>query len=352
MTMAFQLRVRAGVRASTVVLLTALALTLGAQEVPFHTQSRVVLVPVTVTNDRGGFIDGLQRGDFELLDNGVPQPISAMDTAGTGVAPISLVIAIQSAGVSAPALAKIRRVGSMIVPLVAGEGGAVAVLTFDSLIHVLQDFTSDPAQVDAAFQAAKAEGDTDAHLLDAALLSIRMLRARRNTRRVLLLVSESRDRGSKTKLDEVVRAAAESDVTIYAASYSVYATTFVSKAKDVPPAGDPDFLRVFTEVARLGKTKTVQALAEATGGTTASFTRKAGLEKIVEELGSELHTQYVLSFVPADLSPGYHRLEVRLRNDAAYRVRARPGYQMAVMPDSPAGAFPAAPDELSHPRPE
>jgi len=312
---------------------------LSAQDT-FHTQSREVLVPVTVTDKSGAFVDDLSVSDFELLDDGVPRPIASMDTFGTGVAPISLVIAVQGAGISTPALAKIRHIGSMIVPLITGERGAVAVLAFDSELHLIQDFTSDNDAVANALDAIKPVGDKTARLLDAADNAIHGLAARPNTRRVLLVISESRDRGSKVPLADVVRDAEQTNVSIYAASYSVYATTFVSKPEDVPPAGDPDFLAAFTELARLGKTNTVRALATATGGTVESFTRVHALENIVERLGTELHSQYVLGFVPQTNVPGFHRLEVRLVNQAssssALHVRARPGYEM-IAPDPAPG---------------
>ena len=313
--------------------LVTLALPLVAQDT-FHSQSREVLVPVTITDGKGMFVDGLHTADFQLLDDGVPQHIASMDTFGTVVAPISLVIAVQGAGISAPALAKIRQIGDMIVPLITGDRGAVAVLAFDSELHLVQDFTNDNAAVANALNSVRPVGEKTARMLDAADNAIHGLAARPNTRRVLLRISESRDRGSKTKLATVLSDAEQFNVSIYAASYSVYATTFVSKPEDVPPPGDTDLLAVFTEPARLGKTNTVRALAAATGGTVESFTRVHALQKIVEHLGAELHSQYILGFVPQNNSPGFHRLQVRV-NDTALHVRARPGYQMVAEPAKP-----------------
>ena len=80
------------------------------------------------------------------------------------------------------------------------------------------------------------------------------------------------------------------------------------------------------ELARLGKTNTSEALAVATGGTTFPFTRQKGLETAIEKLGAELHTQYVLSFAPDKVEPGYHHLEVRIARKSDFHIRARPGY--------------------------
>jgi VWFA-related protein len=338
----------------TLLILMGSAAYLCAQDTSFQTQSREVLVPVTVMDHKGGFVDGLSAADFELLDDGVPRRIASMDTFDSGLAPISMIIAVQSAGISAPALDRIRHIGSMIVPLITGERGAAAVLTFDTELHLIQDFTDDNAAVANALDSIKPAGGTTARMLDAAADAIRRLAARKTSRRVLLLISESRDRGSKAHLAEVMREAERFNVAIYAASYSAYATTFLSKPQDVPQdsggvALNPDnsvppsagaggvdggmsILPLLFELARLGKTNTVRALAAATGGTVESFTRERALEAIIEHLGTELHSQYVLGFVPQTSAPGFHRLEVRLVNQTssgtALHVRARPGYEM------------------------
>src|SRR5579862_7976825 len=90
----------------------------------------LVLAPVTVADKKGNFIDGLAASDFVLTDDGVPRQIR-MDTSDTVLAPVAVVVAIQSSGISTPELVKIRRVGGLIKPLVAGDRGQVAVIAFD-----------------------------------------------------------------------------------------------------------------------------------------------------------------------------------------------------------------------------
>src|ERR1035438_1884429 len=67
-------------------------------------------------------------------------------------------------------------------------------------------------------------------MLDAVNSAIEHLAKRPNARRVLLLISESRDRGSQTDLAAVTKAAQSADVSIYAFTYSVLKTAFTSKA--------------------------------------------------------------------------------------------------------------------------
>ena len=67
-------------------------------------------------------------------------------------------------------------------------------------------------------------------MLDAVQSSVEHLRRRPGSRRVLLLISESRDRGSESALEAVTVAAQSADVTVYAATYSALKTAFTSKA--------------------------------------------------------------------------------------------------------------------------
>lgn len=338
----------------------AFAVSLAAQAPRFDVQSRLVQVPVTVTDAEGRVVDGLEASDFLIFDNGRPQT-AIVDTFTTGVAPMALVIAVQSSGISAAALAKVRKIGSMIQPLLTGESGCAALVTFADRVEWEQDCTNDDTALVRAFRRLRPGAvPKRARMLDAAREAIERLRARPNARRVLLVISETRDRGSETELESVVVAAQAAGVTVYAAPFSAFTTAFTTKPSDPAPVRKPvepgpprdgvetpstradvqlppveqrvDLLGAFEELGRLGKTNTTQALTASTGGAMFPFTRQKGLENAIEKLGAELHTQYLLSFVPQAPAPGYHRLEVRVARRGDLRIRARPGYWPAQEP--------------------
>ncbi|MES1257472.1 MAG: VWA domain-containing protein, partial [Acidobacteriota bacterium] len=268
-----------------------------AQERPFRTEIRVVQVPVSVTDAQGRNVDGLKARDFLVLDDGAPQAIE-LDTFGTGVAPISLVIAIQASGVSTPAMVKIRRIGGMIQPLVIGHRGEAAVLTFDNQIKWRQDFTSESDLLQASVRNLKSTSQSQARLFDAVIdAAIRM--KDRKGRKVVLLISESRDRGSEARLEHAIEAVEREGVEVFAAPYSAFANAWIAKPEDLPPPSAPNYLAIFTELFRLAKTNDTQALTRATGGSEYPFLRERAIEKAVESLGVEVHSQYILSFPPA-----------------------------------------------------
>jgi hypothetical protein len=102
-----------------------------------------------VTDHKGHSVDGLRAEDFVVRDEGKVQKIR-MDTSDTVLAPVSVVVAVQASGISAVAIAKIQKVGAMIQPLIAGDRGRAAVITFDSEVTVQQGFTSDGTKIRSA----------------------------------------------------------------------------------------------------------------------------------------------------------------------------------------------------------
>ena len=338
----------------------ALALRLAAQDSRFNARSRLVLVPVTVTDERGRSVNGLEPSDFKLFDNARGRKVT-VDTIGTGVAPIALVIAVQSSGISTPVLEKVRKIGAMIQPLVTGERGCGAVVSFAQTVSWIQECTNNPDLLQRALRQLQPGDHKEAAMLDAVSQSIDHLRKQTNSRRVLLLISESRDRGSKTDRrrhhrgtirrrhdirgnllgsegglhfkspatrqphDKNPQTTPESEVM----STSNGAPASKYNPKTLPEEQRVDIPAVIREVLRLHEANTTQALAAVTGGVTFPFTRQRGLETAIQKFGAELHSQYVLAFAPQDPAPGYHTLDVRLVRSGHFLIRARPGYWSA-----------------------
>src|SRR6185312_6981382 len=171
--------------------------TTSAQERPFQVQTKIVQVPVSVTDQSGRSVDGLSARDFTVLDDGIRQEEVSLDDFSTGLAPISIGIVIQTSAASTPALAKIRRIGSMIQPLIIGQQGAAAVVTFDQNIKWVQDFTSDDDQIRSALENLRASRSEEARMIDA-IAEVAAHMKERKGRKMLLVIGESRDRGSDT----------------------------------------------------------------------------------------------------------------------------------------------------------
>lgn len=305
-----------------------LAMIAFSQNATFRTTAPNVLVPTTVTDAKGMYIDGLSADDFVLLDNGVPQRIR-LDTADSTTIPLAVVFCVQADDVAMAAILKIRKAGAVIQPLIMGERGHAAVVTYASKPTLAQDFASDPEEITRAFRNIVSEDERSAAMLDAVAESATLLAMRPpNERRILVVIGESRDRGSKTRIDDVLKLIERQSITVFPVVYSAYVTPFTTKGSDLPPpsGGGGGLIPMVTETARLAKINAASALAGASGGRKMTFATLHSLEKILGRVGEELHSQYLLSYAPETGQYGYHTVVVKLRDRPTAVVRNRPGY--------------------------
>ena len=101
----------------------------------------------------------------------------------------------------------------MLQPLVLGERGAAAVVTFADEVRVWQEFTSRPEILGSCLRRLEPQGG-GVLLHDAVAQAVDMLSERKSQarRRVVIVVSESKDHGSKTKLADLVTRAQAANV--------------------------------------------------------------------------------------------------------------------------------------------
>jgi Ca-activated chloride channel family protein len=327
----------------TLLLVTAVA-AWAQQNQPFRTKAHEVVVPVTVTTRHGKAVESLTAADFSVLNDGKPQTVRLLSHDSDGL-PIYAVLVLQTNGGAEAALAKIKKTASIISTYITNDMGTgqpsyAAVITVSDDVNITQNFTADADTLHDVFGKLAAKGDSG-RLLDGVNLACDMLAAKpRAARRIIILVSESRDRQSKTHFADVVTKAQRNEIAIYSISYSAYLTPFTQKASDVPPPPDEPglydpasggggfpILAIPLELARLAKVNIAKALPEATGGEHETFTTLRGLELQLTAIGTEIHNRYTLTFVlPEPQAPGYHRLAVTVRGEEDWRVHARNGY--------------------------
>ena len=325
-------------------------------------QVAMVTTPVTVRDSRGVMVHDLDAKNFQVTDNGMAQKISHFDLGGD---PLSLVILVETSSRVEPLMPEITKTGILFTQTVMGPTGEAAVVGFNDSVDKLQDFTTNAETIESTI-ANLGPGTSGLKLYDAMAAGVEMLsdrpqatREKPGRRRVLLILSEAVDEGSQKTLGEVLRQAQLGNVTVYGVGLSTTLAEMRSKPKPPqgtglpvgtlpPPPGVPDTPTL--EENRAGVDLTAAAVwivqhvrgavgghplevaAAATGGASLSTFKDRSIEKAIDEIGGELHSQYTLSYTPTDADlTGYHEIKVSvIRNDAKnLKIRARPGYYLA-----------------------
>jgi len=325
-------------------------------EVPlFRVPVDVVVAPVTVLDRNDDYVDNLQPNQFRLFDNDKEQDIR-VDVA---FQPISMVIAVECNDRVESVLPQIQKIGAMIGPMMIGDQGEASVVAFDSRIRTLQEFTSDQNKITEALKKIHA-GSSQNRMIDAVEEGVRQLRTRtQNRRRVILLVSETRDQSSEARLKETLIATQLANVSVYTVDISRAVTSLMAHADpgrpdNRPPAmtpvpsntpatpnivmqttgsegGSAQFVplmvEVFKDAKAIFKQNPSEVFTRGTGGAQFGFVRQRGLEDAIERIGAELHSQYLISYNPNNKDEGgFHQISVKVTSRRDLKVRTRPGY--------------------------
>jgi VWFA-related protein len=321
----------------------------------------IVSTPVTVQDASGELVLTLTRKDFHVFDNGVEQSIAHFDLGGD---PLSIVLLAETSSRIESLLPAVRRAGIVFSQVVMGRHGEAAVMGFDDDLTLLRDFTGSRNRVQKAINELP-EGTSGARLYDGMAQAVAMLKERpQNLRRIIVVMAESSDHGSESKLGQVLRDAQLANITIYTIGLS----TTAAELHNPPESGSPPEITppgTFglppqpgvpqtpgTEAQRYGnvnlmalavwlvqhasaevRKQPLEVASVATGGANIRTRRKNSIEKAVDNVGGELHAQYLVDYRPLGAgSYGYH--EIRVTVDRPHvKVRTRPGYYLAPQPN-------------------
>lgn len=295
-------------------ILAAGALLFGAQPTPnlrFHTEASRVFVDVFVTRE-GRPVDGLGVQDFEVYDNGVLQRGVSLLSAHH---PLSVALVLDgSASVRGDKLAGLKDAARVFIDHLADED-EVSVLSFGTRYRLNQPLTLDHTAASRRIDRLGAFGGTA--LLDA-LYAALVYVEEGSGRPLVLLFSDGNDNASWLSERELTRTAERSEAVIFVVRSRSGAGISVG-ATETHPA-------VFVESSADESGRALlEAVAGATGGRVASA-QDTDLSAAFRDVLDLMRRRYLLVFEPADPTPGWHRLDVRLARDVRADVRARTGY--------------------------
>jgi len=262
-----------------------------------------VRLQFTVADERGRLIPDLSVSDLRILDDHVPvDHIKQFERMSDLPLRVGLLLDVSDS--MKRAMEQEKSVALAFLNRVVRPGTDRAfVMAFGDTVQIFQDPTSVVADLIGAVKQAKGPGD-ETEFFDAVYSGcVNQWKAAENTpvHRVMIVISDGEDTGSRHMLNDVIAAAQRSEIQIY---------TLNLHLRKRPYSGDG----------------VLQKLADETGGRFFIANNAREADAIFSELEQELRTQYYVSFRPPDELPGYHALQVEVQNPRKLMVHARHGY--------------------------
>ena len=302
----------------------------------------VVNVPVTVLDKRGRPVIDLNKEDFQVLENGVPQAIRYFSREMRQ--PLRIGLILDTSNSARPALQFEKDAASEFVfNMLQGRSSKnqIFLQTYDAASSVIQDFTNEPEMLNEKIRGLKAGGGKA--LYDAIYFACKekMMNSGppANMRRVLVVVSDGRDVESQHSLDEAISMARKAETLIYAIGNAAYGyanpadkiletiSVETGGAAFFPLEETPgtDLGTGYLSHGQIGDTSQNKGLGAATG--VYSATRLVQLADSLESIGHELNEQYSLGYTPANnKADGTYRTIRVVARRKDVKVRAKPGY--------------------------
>ena len=283
----------------------------GAQR--FRSGVEVVTVDALITREDRP-VSGLQAGDFELRDNGVPQHI---DSVTVDDAPVSMLLALDtSSSVEGPTLHHLKQAAIAAVDSLTPDDRA-AILTFAESVNLRSDWAAVSAGTRLAITEAAAGGATS--LYDAAYAALTLKDAVPGRRFVVLLFSDGGDTSSWLPARALLERARRSDAVVYVVTRR-------------PPRRDVRLeyrsgIELWTQAAASpAGTPAMVELANLTGGHVFIAQRADQLRATFSAVVTQFRSRYLLTYRPrgVDLA-AWHTIELRLKRGKA-TINARRGY--------------------------
>jgi VWFA-related protein len=289
-------------------------------------QTSEVLVPTLVQMPSGEIVYGLGPADFQLLDNGVPQQLHVDDDLDSE--PVSVVVAVEKGRMAALEFEKVNRLAPLI-DLFLGDGSSeAAFVSFDSKPQLVVPFTKDGDRLGHEMRRME-PGDGGAAILDTVGFAVKLLEDRpKDYRRVLLLISETRDHGSHDiDAQRLVEQIGTSNTLVLSVSFSPSKALLLHDLKDGGQSGGmADLLMPLMMAVQSMRKNAARQIAVMSGGEYAPFTSERAFEARIQEVAKHARNRYLLSFRPIDSTPGLHVLDVRLTRNLGAQVVARTSY--------------------------
>jgi Ca-activated chloride channel homolog len=271
----------------------------------FRADTRLVVLPTTVVDKNGHLVTTLPREAFTVLENGAQQEIRQFKREDV---PVSMGLIIDNSGSMRDKRAKVEAAALALVKA-SNPDDEVFIVNFNDEAFLDnphgKDFTSDVKEMEDALTRIDSRGGTA--MRDAIRMSIDHVKDKAHKdKKVLVVVTDGNDNSSVVGLEDLVKAAQQSEVLIYAVGLLSDEERREAKRAE----------------------KALEALAEATGGETFFPRDVSEVERIASQVAHDIRNQYTIAYTPSNqaMDGGFRQIKVTVKAAGNPTVRARSGY--------------------------
>ena len=321
-------------------------------------QANEVILPITVTDDKGRFVSNLVKEDFRILDEGRPQHIRFFSHAEKQPIVAGFLIDLSN---NSRIHWKIYQdaILEMVWNLLPGDKRYTGYLiSYANTAEISQNTTWDSDKI--ADKVRKMKPGGGAALFDAIYLAITRRELVKGEpyepRRVIVIVGDGHDNSSTHTLEEVLELAQRNLVTIYGVSTMAFG--FSNEDQDVlerlthKTGGHVEYPlnSLYKDVSGYLSNPSDDgnyALTVGTGGYAAQISN--GIIKAVGGIGGEINTQYIVRYTP-DVDPDvkvrqFRKITVDIPNLPGVKISAREGYYPFGVPGAASPSDPKPPSQ-------
>jgi Ca-activated chloride channel family protein len=271
----------------------------------FKSDSDLVLVPVTVTDRRGGIVSGLPTETFHISDDKVSQRIFSLSEQDV---PASIGVILDRSGSMRwtlnDAKAAVRSFLDTANP--EDEGFLYSV---SSRPEKNTGFTPELDTLLGSVAFSGSRGSTA--LIDTVYYALDAMRAAHRPRKALLIISDGMDNHSRYSKTELMERVVESDVQIY--TIAIY--------------GAPAYAKAIQILEQREGVALLDDLAEKTGGLSFVVRTPEEIGKATAAISRAIRSEYVIAYAPQHCTRDgkWHSIHVKV-GEPGLRAYARPGY--------------------------
>ncbi len=300
-------------------------------EYSFKVNVPEVQIPVTVETKDGDFIGHLQKGNFRIWEDGVPQAVDTVRT--TNDAPMTVVILVEFRNTWWPFLYQILEAGYSFTGTLQPKDW-VALVTYDMRPHIVVDFTHDKRAIFAGLQTLQFPGFSEANLFDALADTIDRLQGVKG-HKMIVLITTGLDTFSRLTFGQIRKKVENTeDISIYSVSIGWALREWMQANGMMGSIAELDFLQADNELRYFSKV---------TGGRFYQPRFEGAFNDVFQDIAATVRNQYILAYHPTNrnMDGSYRKVKVDIvgpngeplkvvnqkGKNVKYVVQYKPGYE-------------------------